>query len=293
MSIIYSDLYYEDLLYESKAIVPPAAVIAGILSATVVAATPFVGASTGSARIGVAMLNEDGESRKVLNADRRFAMCSTFKFLAVAAVMRRVDRGEDNLDRFVRYDDRDILAWAPVTKQHLGEGGMTLEALCFAAIAYSDNTAANLILQTLGGPAAVTSYARSLGDEITRLDRTEPDLNNVAHGDDRDTTSPAAMLHDMQKIFRGDALSVSMRDKLESWLMQNTTGDAMIRAGVPRDWRVGDKTGQNQTGNSNDIGIILRPDGRAVLLCVYVDAPGASIERRAKMIEDVTRELVH
>ncbi len=272
---------------------PLAAVIAGILSArAVVAATPFVDANSGGARIGVAMLNEDGENRKVLNADQRFAMCSTFKFLAVAAVLHRVDRGEDKLDRFVKYDDRDILAWAPVTKQHLSEGGMTLEALCFAAIAYSDNTAANLILQTLGGPAGVTTYAGSLGDEITRLDRTEPDLNNVAYGDDRDTTSPAAMLHDMQKIFRGDALSVSMRDKLESWLMQNTTGDAMIRAGVPRDWRVGDKTGQNQTGNSNDIGIILRPDGRAVLLCVYVDAPGASIERRAKMIEDVTRELV-
>lgn len=273
---------------------PLAAVIAGILSAkAVAAATPFPGASTGSARIGVAMLSEDGENRKVLNADRRFAMLSTFKFLAVAAVLHRVDRGEDQLDRFVRYGERDILAWAPVTKQHLPEGGMTLEALCFAAIAYSDNTAANLILQTLGGPAGVTTYARSLGDEITRLDRTEPDLNNVANGDDRDTTSPAAMLHDMQKILRGDAVSVSMRDKLESWMMQNTTGDAMIRAGLPPDWRVGDKTGQNQTGNSNDIGIILRPDGRAVLLCVYVDASGASIERRAKIIEDVTRELVH
>lgn len=169
---------------------------------------------------------------------------------------------------------------------------MTLEALCFAAIAYSDNTAANLLLQTLGGPAGLTAYARSLGDDITRLDRTEPELNNVVRGEERDTTSPMAMLRDMQTILLGDALSVSMREKLESWMIQNTTGDAMIRAGVPRDWRVGDKTAQNQTGNSNDIAIIRRPDGRAVLLCIYADAPGAPVESRAKMIADITHELL-
>jgi beta-lactamase class A len=219
-------------------------------------ATPSAGVSNDSPRIGIAMSDLDGQSRKVRRADERFAMCSTFKFLAVTAVLQRIDRAGDRLDRFIKYDERDILAWAPVTKRHLGEGGMTLEALCFAAIAYSDNTAANLLLQTLGGPAGLTAYARSLGDDITRLDRTEPELNNVARGEERDTTSPMAMLHDMQNILLGDALSVPMREKLESWMIQNTTGDAMIRAGVPRDWRVGDKTGQNQTGNTNDIAII-------------------------------------
>jgi beta-lactamase class A len=272
-----------------------AVITAGILSSgTVVVAdaTPSASVSNDSYRVGIAMLDPDGQSRKVRHSDERFAMCSTFKFLAVAAVLQRVDRGEDKLDRFIKYGERDILAWAPVTKQRLGEGGMTLEALCFAAIAYSDNTAANLLLQTLGGPAGLTAYARSLGDDITRLDRTEPELNNVARGDVRDTTSPMAMLHHMQKILLGNALSVSMREKLESWMIQNTTGDAMIRAGVPRDWRVGDKTGQNQTGNSNDIAIIRRPDGRAVLLCIYVDAPGESAERRAKTIAYLTHELM-
>lgn len=167
-----------------------------------------------------------------------------------------------------------------------------MEALCFAAIAYSDNTAANPLLQTLSGPAGLTAYARSLGDIVTRLDRTEPELNDVARGEAHDTTSPAAMLLDMQKILLGDALSVSMREKLESWMIQNATGDAMIRAGVPRDWRVGDKTGQNQMGNSNDIAIIRLPDRRAILLCIYIDAPGESAERRAKMIADVTHELI-
>src|SRR6516165_4755747 len=163
-------------------------------------------------RIGSAVLNFDKTIGGMVHADERFAMCSTFKFLAVAAVLQRVDRAEDKLDRFIKYGERDILAWAPVTKRHLEEGGMTLEALCFAAIAYSDNTAANLLLQTLGGPAGLTAYARSLGDDITRLDRAEPELNNVARGEERDTTSPMAMLHDMQKILLGDALSVPMRE---------------------------------------------------------------------------------
>jgi beta-lactamase class A len=264
----------------------------GIAVANVSDATPSAGVSNDNVRIRTAMLDLDGKSRKVGQADERFAMCSTFKFLAVAAVLQRVDRGQDKLDRFIKYSESDILAWAPMTKQHLGQGGMTLEALCFAAIAYSDNTAGNLLLQILGGPAGLTAYARRLGDDITRLDRTEPELNNVARGDVRDTTSPMTMLHDMQKILLGDALSVSMREKLESWMIQNTTGDAMIRAGVPWDWRVGDKTGQNQIGNSNDIAIIRRPDGRAVLLCIYVDAPGEPMQQRAIMIADVTRELM-
>ena len=274
-----------------------AVVTAAILSlrsavASVSDPTPSAGVRNDSSRIGVALLDLDGQSRKVLHADERFAMCSTFKFLAVAAVLQRVDHEKDKLDRFIKYGERDILGWAPVTKQHLGEGGMSLEALCFAAIVYSDNTAANLLLQILGGPPGLTAYARSLGDNITRLDRIEPELNNVTHGEARDTTSPMAMLHDMQKILIGDALSASMREKLESWMLQNTTGDAMIRAGVPSGWRVGDKTGQNQTGNSNDIALIRRPDGRAVLLCIYIDAPGEPTERRAKMVADVTRELI-
>jgi beta-lactamase class A len=244
------------------------------------------------ARIGVAILDVDGAMRGGLHANERFAMCSTFKFLAVAAVLHRVDTGEDKLDRFIKYGERDILAWAPVTKQHLREGGMALEALCFAAIAYSDNTAGNLLLQTLGGPAGLTAYTASLGDEVTHLDRMEPQLNEVVDGDTRDTTTPLAMLSDMQKILLGDALSLQAREKLESWLAQNTTGEGMIRAVVPQGWRVGDKTGRNETRNTNDIAIIRRPDGKVILLCIFVDALNAPAERRAKMIANATKELV-
>jgi len=184
-------------------------------------------------RIGVAALDTGSGRRLDYRADERFPMCSTFKFLAAAAVLKRVDEKQDQLDRFVSYDAKDILEHAPVTKAHLKEGGMTLGALCEAAIEHSDNTAGNLLLDAIDGPAGVTNFARSLGDQVTRLDRKEPDLNSAIPGDDRDTTTPGSMLADMARILTGDVLSRSSRRQLEDWLRGNTTGAAMIRAGVP------------------------------------------------------------
>src|SRR5438876_42341 len=145
-------------------------------------------------RMGVAALDTGSGKRLDYRAEQRFPMCSTFKFLAAAAVLKRIDEKQDQLDRFVSYDAKDILEYAPVTKAHVKEGGMTLGALCAAAIEQSDNTAGNLLLDTLGGPAGVTNFVRSLGDQVTRLDRKEPDLNSAIPGDDRDTTTPGSML---------------------------------------------------------------------------------------------------
>jgi beta-lactamase class A len=263
-----------------------------IILALLTAQTLSLGAGADNLRIGIAMLDAAGKIVHVQMGNDRFPMCSTFKFLAVADVLQRVNRGDEKLDRFIKYDERDILDWAPVTKQHLRDGGMTLEALCFAAIAYSDNTAANLLLKTLDGPAGLTTkFIRSLGDPVTRLDRKEPELNNVAPGDERDTTTPIAMLRDMQKILLGDVLSETSRKKLESWMVQNTTGAAMIRAGVPNSWSVGDKTG-NAGANSNDLAIIREPGGQTILLCVFVEAPGETPEKRANKIAAIARELI-
>ena len=162
-------------------------------------------------RIGVAALDTGSGKRLDYRAEERFPMCSTFKFLAAAAVLKRVDEKQEQLDRFVSYDAKDILEYAPVTKAHLKEGGMTLGALCEAAIEQSDNTAGNLLLDAIGGPAGVTNFARSLGDQVTRLDRKEPDLNSAIPGDDRDTTTPGSMLADMTRILTGDVLSRSSR----------------------------------------------------------------------------------
>src|SRR6266436_3038475 len=193
------------------------------------------------ARIGVAALDTGSGKRFNYRSEERFPMCSTFKFLAAAAVLKRVDDGQEKLDRFVTYGAKDILEHAPVTKEHLKDGGMRLGPLCAAAIEQSDNTAGNLLLDAIGGPVGLTKFARSIGDEMTRLDRKEPELNSAIPGDERDTTSSAAMCADMQRLLLGNVLSPSSRRQLEDWLQKNKTGAAMIRAGAPTTWIIGDK----------------------------------------------------
>jgi beta-lactamase class A len=240
-------------------------------------------------RIGVAALDTGSGKRLDYRAEERFPMCSTFKFLAAAAVLKRVDEKQEQLDRFVSYDAKDILEYAPVTKAHLKEGGMTLGSLCEAAIEQSDNTAGNLLLDAIGGPRGVTNFAWSLGDQVTRLDRKEPDLNSAIPGDDRDTTTPGSMLADMTRILTGDVLSRSSRSQLEDWLQRNKTGTGMIRAGVPTDWIIGDKTGRGANGASNDIAIIRPPDRAPVLLTIYSVGSTAAANDRAAAIAEAAK----
>ncbi len=172
-------------------------------------------------RIGVTALDTGNSRRLDYRQDERFPMCSTFKFLAVAAVLKRVDEKQEKLERFVPYGAKEILEYAPVTKEHLKDGGMTLDALCVAAIEQSDNTAGNLLLNAIGGPAGLTNFVRTLGDRVTRLDRIEPELNSAIPGDERDTTTPAAICSDMRRLLLGDALSETSRRQLEDWLQRN------------------------------------------------------------------------
>ncbi len=240
-------------------------------------------------RIGVAAIDTSNDKHLDYRAEERFPMCSTFKFLAAAAVLKRVDEKKEKLERFVPYNAKDILEYAPVTKEHLKEGGMTLGALCEAAIEQSDNTAGNLLLNAIGGPAGLTNFVRTLGDRVTRLDRIEPELNSAIPGDERDTTTPAAISSDMQRLLLGDALSEASRRKLDDWLQRNETGGSMIRAGVPKTWSVGDKTGRGANGATNDIAII-RPPGRApILLAIYSVGSTATANDRAAAIAEVTK----
>ena len=240
-------------------------------------------------RIGVAALDTSNDKHLDYRTEERFPMCSTFKFLAAAAVLQRVDEKEEKLERFVPYNAKDILEYAPVTKEHLNEGGMTLGALCQAAIEQSDNTAGNLLLNAIGGPAGLTDFVRTLGDRVTRLDRIEPELNSAIPGDERDTTTPAAISSDMQRLLLGDSLSETSRRQLDDWLQRNETGGPMIRAGVPKTWSVGDKTGRGANGATNDIAI-MRPPGRApILLAIYSVGSPATANDRAAAIAEVTK----
>ena len=240
-------------------------------------------------RLGVAALVTGTGQRIEYRANERFPMCSTFKMLAVAAVLHRVDQKQEQLERFVPYSTADLLEYAPATRQHVGEGGMKLSALCAAAITLSDNTAANLLLKTIGGPEGLTRFARSLGDEHTRLDRIEPALNDFTVGDERDTTTPAAMLKNLRALLLDGKLSPSSSDQLETWMAENKTGDNLIRAGLPKDWQVGDKTGRGGLGATGDIAIVRPPGKPPILLVIYEVGSTASFDTRAEGIASVAR----
>jgi len=244
------------------------------------------------ARIGVAALDSGSGKRLDYRSEESFPMCSTFKFLAAAAVLKRVDDGQEKLDRFVTYGAKDILEHAPVTKEHLKDGGMKLGPLCAAAIEQSDNTAGNLLLDTIGGPVGLTSFVRGIGDKMTRLDRKEPELNSAIPGDERDTTSPAAMCADMQRLVLGSVLSESSQHQLEDWLRHNETGTLMIRAGVPKAWTVGDKTGRCGNGAINDVAIIRPPRRAPLLVAIYSNGSTSSADDRAATVAEATRVIV-
>jgi len=242
-------------------------------------------------RLGIAALDTASGRRVAYRSEERFAMCSTFKFLLAAAVLARVDDGKESLDRRVPYGAADLLDYAPITKAHLPEGGMTVSGLCAAAIQHSDNTAANLLLEGIGGPKALTRYARSLGDAVTRLDRVEPDLNANVPGDVRDTTTPAAMLKTMTALLTGDALSSASRSQLERWMIGATTGAARLRAGLPADWSVGDKTGTGENGAVNDIAIARPPNRAAVLIAVFLTDSSLPMSESNAALADVGRTV--
>jgi beta-lactamase class A len=245
--------------------------------------------SRANVRIGVSAIDLATNRRVDSRSDERFIMCSTFKVLAAAAVLKRVDENKEKLDRFVPYGEAQLLSYAPVTQAHVKEGGMTLEALCAAAIEMSDNTAANLLLETLGGPAKWTEFARSLGDNVSHLDHIEPELNVAIAGKDNDTTTPAAMCGALQRLFASDVLSASSRKKLEGWMQQGQTGIKMIRASVPADWKAGDKTGRSGDGATNDIAVVRPPEGGPIFVAIYTVDPSESQEARDQLVAEVAK----
>jgi beta-lactamase class A len=242
-------------------------------------------------RLGVAALDVDTGATARHRADERFPMCSTFKTLAVAHVLSRVDRGAERLERRIVFTADQLVTYSPVAEKRVGGTGMTLAELCEAAITVSDNTAANLLLASFGGPAALTKYARSIGDSVTRLDRIEPDLNAATPGDPRDTTSPAAMLETFRRLVFGNALSPASRSRLTGWLVANKTGDARLRAGFPAGWRVGDKTGSGNHAATNDVAIAWPPGRMPLLLSVYYVESSASAEQRNAVLAEVARTI--
>ncbi|MGQ5522298.1 class A beta-lactamase [Chitinimonas sp. PSY-7] len=239
-------------------------------------------------RLGVAALNSANGELLVHRADERFPFCSTFKVMASAAILKHSETRSGFLEKLITYTKDDLVNYSPITEKHISDG-MTVAALCAATIQYSDNAAANLLMKQIGGPAAVTAFARSVGDSQFRLDRWETELNTAIPGDPRDTSTPAAMAKTLQRLTLGDALGASQRDKLVEWMRGNTTGATRIRAGVPADWVVGDKTGTGDYGTTNDIGVVW-PTGKApIVITVYFTQPSKDAKARNDVIASASR----
>jgi beta-lactamase class A len=241
-------------------------------------------------RLGVAVLDTGTGRQAGYRQDEHFAMCSTFKLLAAAAVLARADAGQLRMDQRIRFTRQELVAYSPITGKHVGGTGMTLTALCEATMILSDNTAANLLLRdALDGPAGVTAWLRSIGDTVTRLDRNEPTLNESTGTDLRDTTRPAAMVATMRKLALGDALSPTNRAQLVGWLRGNLTGDKRLKARLPAGWQAGEKTGTwNETRTSNDIGLLWPPNGAApILVAAYLTQGAADGAVRDAALADV------
>ncbi|MCA7905156.1 PenA family class A beta-lactamase [Burkholderia cepacia] len=242
-------------------------------------------------RLGVCAI--DTASGRVIEhrADERFPFCSTFKAMLSAAVLAQSVERPALLQQRVTYTRADLVNYSPVSEKHVGEG-MTVAALCEAAIQYSDNSAANLLMKLLGGPSAVTAYARSIGDDTFRLDRWETELNTALPGDLRDTTTPAAMAASMRVLMVGDALPAAQRAQLVAWMRGNKVGDKRLRAGVPAGWTVGDKTGTGDYGTTNDAGVVWPPSRAPIAVAVYYTQARADARSKDDVIASVARIVV-
>jgi beta-lactamase class A len=231
-------------------------------------------------RLGVAIADMGSGSLLGYRAAERFPLCSVYKLLAAAAVLALVDAGKADLDHRIFYGRHEVVAGSPVTLKHIGAKGLSLAHICDAAVTRSDNTAGNLLLSFLGGPAPLTAYIRSIGDNATELDRGEPDVNQATPGDPKDTTVPAAMLSDLLALLMGNKLSAPSRAQLMSWMRGCKTGAGRLEAGLPSGWHIGDKTGSGGYGTTNDIGIVWPAAGPPILVAAFLTDTTAPAARR-------------
>jgi beta-lactamase class A len=244
-------------------------------------------------RIGLYAENLSTGAKIAWRADERFVMCSTFKASLAAFVLMRIDHGQDQLENMINFGSEDLLDYAPAARQALAQNhtraSMSVAAMCEAAVELSDNTCANLLLARVGGPAALTIFWRSMGDAITRLDHNEPELNRSTPGDPNDTTTPAAMAGNLRRLLLGNILSQRSREYLTGWMLNCKTGNNRLRAGLPGNWRVADKTGNNGKDAAGDIAVTWPSSGGPTLVCVYTQGGSPTAPQLEAVFAEIGR----
>lgn len=244
------------------------------------------------ARVGFAAYDLETGQRWEYNADQLFAMSSTFKTLACASLLQRVDEGNEQLERRVKVSASDIVTYSPVTEAYADNREISLFELCEATMTTSDNTAANLILQAIGGPQAVTEFVRELGDSVTRLDRWETELNEATPHDERDTSTPNAMVSNLEKLVVGNALSPQSKNQLREWLVNNEVADGLFRSHMPDEWVIGDRTGAGGFGSRSITAVIWPPEREPTIVAFYITETDASFEERNSAIAELGSVII-
>ncbi|OYD07405.1 class A beta-lactamase [Paludifilum halophilum] len=241
------------------------------------------------ARLGVFALDTGTNQTVTYRPDERFAYASTHKALSVGALLQQ--KSIEDLDQKITYTRDDLVNYNPITEKHV-DTGMTLKELCDASLRYSDNTAANLIFEQLDGPRGFKKSLREMGDNVTNPERIEPELNEVKPGETHDTSTPRALATSLQAFTIGEALPTEKRSLLTDWMKRNTTGSTLIRARVPKDWKVADKSGGAGYGIRNDIGIIWPPKSDPIVLAILSHRDKKDDEYNDKLIAQATKEVV-
>ncbi|MCQ9283299.1 class A beta-lactamase [Priestia megaterium] len=241
------------------------------------------------ANLGVFALDTGTNKTVTYHPDERFAYTSTHKALAVGALLQQ--KSIEDLNERIFYTRDDLVNYNPITEKHV-DTGMTLRELADASLRYSDNTAGNLILQQLGGPDGFKEALENIGDDVTLPERFEPDLNEVNPGETHDTSTPRALASSLQTYVLGGALPEDKRALLTDWMKRNTTGDALIRAGVPKSWEVADKTGAGSYATRNDIAILWPPKGDPIVLAILSNRTGKDAEYNDKLIAEAAKQAV-
>lgn len=276
-----SSVLYGKSLFASLLISIPTVVSANMLDDTIDAVEQRIGG-----HIGVAVYDTGSQSLWQHDGDSRFPLMSTFKTLACAKLLADAEQGRSSLNSTVVIEQKDLVTYSPVTEKHLNQP-FSLQQACSTTLATSDNTAANIVLEGIGGPAAFTKFMRSVGDEVTRLDRIEPFLNEAAKGDPRDTTTPVAMVKSLDRLLYGDALSVSSKQQLTQWMKNNRVSDSLLRSVLPAGWQIADKSGAGGHGSRAIVGSVWRENRAPILVSIYITQSEAPFKQRNQAIAEI------
>ena len=246
------------------------------------------------ARVGFFMHDRHTGREIVHSADDRFPLNSTFKLLACGALLSKVEAGTADLSKTILLEKLEIVTYSPAIERAIraGQIQVSLEQACRMVLSVSDNTAANIVLSEVGGPAGLTDFLRSIGDEVTRLDRWEPELNEATPGDPRDTTTPRAMAGLVENLILGDVLSADSRTTLREWLAAHSVAEALFRSPLPNSWTIHDRTGAGGYGSRSIVAVLYPPGREPIIAALYMTETEASFRQRNAAAARVGRAIV-